>query len=139
MRLAVERHHVMFALRGEFDIADQHEVVIARGLAEGAVEHLRRTLMIALIEFVEGFDHPARRIQEALAAGVFGDYAELVLRRLLGFSARWTRLVRAYGSGEKFGRIQLGGTALRNFRFRNFRVARLGWAYGFDQCVHVNS
>src|SRR3954447_2109557 len=110
MRLAVERHHVMFALRGEFDIADQHEVVIARGLAEGAIEHLRRTLMIALVEFVEGLNYPARRIQQALAVGVFADIAEQGLYRLLGFSARRTRLVRAYGSGQKFGRVQLGGT-----------------------------
>src|SRR5712671_6466078 len=27
-----------------------------------------------------------------------------------------------------FRSIQLGGTAFRNFRFRNFRVGRLGWA-----------
>ena len=75
MRPAVERHHVMLALRGEFDVADQHEIVIAGGLAEGAVEHLRRALMIALIELVEGLDHAARRIQQALALAGFRRYS----------------------------------------------------------------
>ncbi len=149
MRLAVERHHVMFALRGKFDVADQHEIIIARSLAKGAVEYFRRTLMIALIELVEGLDHPARRIQQALAGGVFADIAEQDLNSVLGFGARRARLVRADRGGQKFGWVQLGRAAFRNLRFRLFCVRRLdirrpavrsfAWAEGFDQCVHVNS
>ncbi len=87
MRPAVERHHVMLALRGEFDVADQHEIVIAGGFAKGAGERLRRALMIALIEFVVGFDHAPRRIQQALAVRVFADIAEQDVHRLLGLGA----------------------------------------------------
>ena len=120
MRLAVERHHVMLALRGEFDVADQHEVVIAGGFAKSAVEHLRRALMIALVELVKGFDHPARGIDQAFAAGVFADIAEQGLHRRFGFGARRTRLVGADGGGQEFGRIELGGAG-----FRRFGVGRL--------------
>src|SRR5258708_8410536 len=125
MRLAVERHHVMFALRGKFDVADQHEIIIARSLAKGAVEYFRRTLMIALIELVEGLDHPARRIQQALAGGVFADIAEQDLNSVLGFGARRARLVRADRGGQKFGWVQLGRAAFRNLRFRLFFVRTL--------------
>src|SRR5947208_7514818 len=76
MRTAVERHHVVLALRGEFDVADEDEIVIAGGLAKGAVEHLGRTLVIALVEFVKGFDHPARRIEQALAMWILADIAQ---------------------------------------------------------------
>jgi hypothetical protein len=89
--------------------------------------------MVALIEFVKGFDHPARRIQEAFAVGVFADVAKQGLHRLLGFDAGGTRLIRAYSRGQKFGRIQFGGTAFRNLRFRGLyvgrpHVGRLAWA-----------
>src|SRR5215475_7794111 len=47
MGLAVERHHVMLALRRELDVADQHEIVVAGGLAKGAIEHFGWALMIA--------------------------------------------------------------------------------------------
>src|SRR5260370_40648478 len=107
----------MFALRGEFDVADQHEIVVARSFTESAVERLRRTLMVALIKFVEGFDDPARRVQQALAGRVFADIAEQGLNRVLGLGARRTGLVRAYGSSQKFCRIQLGGGALRRRLF----------------------
>src|SRR5260370_33674988 len=99
----------MFALRGEFDVADQHEIVVARGFTERAVKRLRRTLMVALIKFVEGFDDPARRIQQALAGRVFADITEQGLNRVLGRGARRTRLVCTYGSRQKFCRMELDG------------------------------
>ena len=113
MRPAVERHHVMLALRGEFDVADQHEIVIAGGLAKGAVEHLGRALVIALIEFVEGLDDAARRIQQALAAGVLADIAQQRMHRRFGLGARRARLVGADGGGQEFGRIEFGGAGFR--------------------------
>ena len=113
MRLAVERHHVMLALRGEFDVADQDEIVIAGGLAKGAVQHLGRALVIALVEFVEGFDHPARRIQQTLAVGVLADIAEQGLHRVLGLGARRARQVGANGGGQEFGGIEFGRAGFR--------------------------
>jgi hypothetical protein len=110
----------MLALRGELDVADQHEIIVAGGFTKSAGQHLRRALMIALVEFVEGLDHPARGIDQTFAAGVFADIAEQGVHRRLGLGARWTRLVRTDGGGEEFGRIELGGA-----RFRGFGVGRI--------------
>jgi hypothetical protein len=148
MRPAVERHHVVLALRGEFDIANQDEIVIARGFAKGAVQHLGRALVVALIEFVEGFDHPARRIQEALAADVLADIAEQDLHGLFGLRARGARQIGANRSRQELGRIELGRAGLRGhigrFHFGRLDVRRLDFRSlagpeGFDQCVHVFS
>ena len=143
MRPAVERHHVVLALRGEFDVPDQDEIVIAGGFAKGAVQHLGRALMVALIEFVEGFDHPARRIQQAFAAGVLADIAEQRQHGPFGLPTRWARQVGAYGSRQEFGRIEFGRAGFRGhigrFDFRRLQVRRLAGAKGFDQCVHVFS
>src|SRR5260370_21297101 len=97
----------MFALRGEFDVADQHEIVVASGLAESAVERLRGTLMVTLIKFVEGFDDPARRIQQALAGRVFTDIAEQGLDRVLGLGSRRPRLLSTYRSSPQFRTLPL--------------------------------
>src|SRR6202043_1456527 len=113
MRPAIERHHVMLALRGELDIAHQHEVVIARRLAKGAGEHLCRTLMIALIQFVEGFDYAARRTKKTLAVRVLADLDEEGLLRRFGFGTRRTRLIGADRGGQEFGRIEFGGPGFR--------------------------
>src|SRR4029077_9705326 len=119
-------------------------IVIAGGLAEGAAEHLRRTLVIALVKFVVGLDHPARRIQKALAIGVFADVAEQGLHGLFGFSPRRTRLVGTNHGSHEFGRVELGRPGFGRLRLGRLRVRRLdirslAWAEGFDQRVHVNS
>src|SRR5580704_13007001 len=57
MGLAVKRHHVMLAMGGEADVADQHEIVIGLGLAEGADERLGRHFAVAAIKLVQGCDH----------------------------------------------------------------------------------
>src|SRR5882757_9143128 len=110
MRLAIERHHVVLALRRELDVADQHEIVVAGGLAEGAVEHLGRAQMIALIKFVEGLHHASRRVQQSLATGVLADIAEQRLYRGFRLGARRPRLVGADGRGQKLGWVQFGRT-----------------------------
>ena len=129
MRLAVERHHVVLALRGEFDVADQDEIVIAGGFAKGAVQHLGRALVVALIEFVEGFDHAARRIQQTFAAGVLADIAEQDVDGLFGLRARGARQVGADGGGQEFGWIELGRAGFRGHirRFHFGRACRGGW------------
>src|ERR1700759_3306332 len=95
MRLAVERHHVVLEWRGELDVADQHEVVIAGRLTEGAVEHLGRALVVALIEFVEGLDHPAGRVEQSLAIRGLADIREQRLYGGFRLAARRARLVGA--------------------------------------------
>ena len=53
MRLAVERHHVVLAMRGEADVADQHEIVVGLGLAKRAGERVGRDFAVAAIKLVE--------------------------------------------------------------------------------------
>src|SRR5262249_43811103 len=60
-------HHVMFAVRTETDIANQHEVVVFPDFAEGALEHLGRTFAIPGEEFIVSVDDPFGCIEEALA------------------------------------------------------------------------
>src|ERR1700758_4161407 len=134
MRLAIERHHVVLALRGKFDIADQHKIIIAGGLAKGAVQHLGRALMVALVELVERLDNPARRIQETLATGIFADIGQQRLHGHLSFRPRRARLFGSDGNRHELGGIELAGAGLRQLALR-----RLVGADRFDQCVHVNS
>src|SRR3954453_10502492 len=91
VRPAVERHHVVLTLRGELDVPDQYEIVIAGGLAEGAVEHLSRAQVIPLVELVEIFNDPAWRVEKTLAPRIFADVADQGLHRLFGLGARRTR------------------------------------------------
>src|SRR6202012_785566 len=106
------------------------EGLIARGLAKGAGEPLGRALMVALVQFVEGFDHPARRIQQTLTLRVLADIAQQGLHRRFGLGTRRARLVGANRGSQEFGRIELGGPGFRRLGF---------WAEGLDQGVHVNS
>ena len=48
----------------------QHEVVVAAGLAEGAVEHLHRAFAVALVDFLIGADHALGRFEQAFAVGI---------------------------------------------------------------------
>ena len=66
MRLAGERHHVMLAMRIERNIAHQHEVVVAAGFREGAVEHLGRAFLVAGEQLLIGVDETLRRLDQAL-------------------------------------------------------------------------
>src|SRR3954464_10053942 len=123
----------MLALRGELDVAHKDEIIIAGGLAEGAIEYLGRALVVALIEFVESLDHAARRVKQALAVGVLADIGEQRLHRLLGLGARRARLVGADGGGEEFARIKLRRAAV------GLPVRGLVGADGFDDSGHVYS
>src|SRR6476661_2599809 len=66
VRLAIERHHVVFAVRIEADVAHQHKIVVTAGLAECTVEHLHRALAVALIDFLVGANHALGRLQQTL-------------------------------------------------------------------------
>jgi hypothetical protein len=126
---------------GELDIADPDEVVIAGRFAKGTIEHLRRTQMIALIQFVKCLNHAARRIQQTFAIGVLSDIAEQGVNGLLGLGAR--RRGRSARTAAELGRVELGRAGFRGhigrFDFGRLQVRRLAWAEGFDQCVHVFS
>jgi hypothetical protein len=82
-------------------------------------------LVIALIQFVVGLDHPARRIQKTLAVGVLPDLAEQGLHRVFGFSPRRTWLVGPDRGGEEFGRVKFGRPNVRKLRVRSLDVGRL--------------
>jgi hypothetical protein len=100
--------------------------------------------MIALVELVEGFDDPARRIQKALAGWIFADISKQGMHRSFRFGARGARLVGADGGGQKFGGVEFGRTGFRKLEvgrpsIRRLNFGRFAWAEGFDQRVHVNS
>lgn len=59
------------------------KIVVSRRLAKRAVEDFRRALGITLKQFVIGLDHTARRIEQALAAGVLANIGQQRLRRRL--------------------------------------------------------
>jgi len=66
--------------------------------------------VIALIEFVEGFDHAAGRIQQPLAAGIFTDVTQQRMHRGFGLGARRPRLIGADGGppGIRTDRVRPG-------------------------------
>ncbi len=60
----------MFAVRIEADVAHQHEIVIAAGFTECAVENLDRALAIPLKDFVVGADDSLWRLEQAFACRI---------------------------------------------------------------------
>ena len=76
MRLAVERHHVMLAMRGETDVADEHEIVVGLGLAEGAGERIGGNFAIAAIKLVQGRDDALWRRDKALAGRIVAEIGD---------------------------------------------------------------
>ena len=84
VRLAVERHHMVLAMRGEADVAHQHEIVVAGGLAERPLEQFVGRLVVAAKQLVIGLDHAPGRIEQALAGGVLADIGQQRLDRSFG-------------------------------------------------------
>jgi hypothetical protein len=82
---------VVFAVRVEADVLDQHEVVIAAGLAEGAVEHFRRAFAVALVDFFVGVDDALGRLQHAFALRVVAGIGDQRAHRGFGLFARRAR------------------------------------------------
>ena len=108
MRLAVERHHVVFAVRIELDVLDQDEVVIAAGLAEGAVEHLGRAGAVAFVDFLIGVDDALGRIEHAFARGVVAGKGDQGAHGGLGLLARRARPARRRRGPHMVGQALLG-------------------------------
>jgi hypothetical protein len=63
MGLADDRHHVVFAVRKEWDVPDQDHVVVAGNLFEGAAKHVFRVHIIAGEKFAIGLCHASRSIK----------------------------------------------------------------------------
>ncbi len=91
VRLAGERHHVVLAVRIERDVAHQHEIVVAAGLRERAVEHLGRAFLVAAEQLLIGAHEPLRRLDQALAVRIVADIGEQGAHRLFGLLARRAR------------------------------------------------
>ena len=76
MRLAVERHHVVLAMRGKTDVADQHEIVVGFGLAERAGERIGGDFAIAAVKLVQGRDDALGRRGEPLARRIVAEIGD---------------------------------------------------------------
>src|SRR5207237_3959420 len=83
-----------------------HEVVIAGGFPKSAIEHFRWALVVALIELVVRFDHPAWGVLKTLAVGVFADIGQERMHRRFCLVARRTRLVGSHGGSKELRRVQ---------------------------------
>jgi len=64
---ADDRRHVVLAVRLEADVAQQHHLIVALDLLEGALQQIDRIHRVALEEFFGGFHHALWRAGEPLA------------------------------------------------------------------------
>src|SRR6516162_5494456 len=103
MGLASERHNMVLAVGAEADIAHQHEIVVFSNLAEGTVEHLCRTFMVAAKELVVGIDHAPGRLDQTLAVRIIARVSDQrshgCLSLLAGGSRGWRALPQRLGQG----------------------------------------
>ena len=65
-----DRQHVVFAVRDETDVLQDHQFVITADLFEGALQIFARVGMIALKQLAIGFGHALWRVQQAFAVGI---------------------------------------------------------------------
>ena len=70
MGLADEGHHVVLAMRIEGDVADEHHVVVAVDILEGAVERFLGGLAVAGVEFLVGLGDALRRVRRPSRTGL---------------------------------------------------------------------
>jgi hypothetical protein len=70
MRVADDGGHVVLAVRLERNVAQQHDLVVAAHLVEGAGEVRHRVFVIAAEILAIGARDPARRVEQPLALGV---------------------------------------------------------------------
>ena len=82
-RLADDRREVMLAMRLERDVLQEHDLVIAADLLEGAAEMMRGILLIAARIFLPGAGDPRRRVEQPLAVGIVAGPADQGAHRLL--------------------------------------------------------
>src|SRR5580698_8363166 len=109
MHPADDRREMVLAVRLEADIAQHHDLVIAAGLLEGALEIFARIVAIAGEPFLVGAHHPRRRGAKALAVRVVAGPADQRAHRGLGLRAR--RTIRPARSADFRAR------ALRTYSF----------------------
>ena len=103
-RLADDRREMMLAMRLERDVLQQHDLVIAADLLEGAAEMVRRILGIAARIFLPGARDPRRRVEQPLAVGIVAGPADQgphrLLRRRRGTATLARVLTRSPSSGS---------------------------------------
>ena len=90
MDAADDRRDVMLAMRGETDIAQQHNLVVARDLLEGAPQMLGGVLVVAGEPLLIGAHHPGRRLEQPFAAGVVASPTNEGLNRFFSLRTRGT-------------------------------------------------
>ena len=84
---ADDRRHVMLAMGFETDIAQQHDILIAFDLVEGALENILGVQLVAAEILFEGADHAGRRVVQALASGIVAGPTQQGAHGRFGFGA----------------------------------------------------
>src|SRR5260370_20638832 len=88
MHEADDRREVRLAMGLEADVAQPHDLVIAAGLLEGALEVFARVVVVAGEPFLVGARHARRGGAKPLAVGVVAGPADQGADRALGLGAR---------------------------------------------------
>src|SRR6202049_1437637 len=98
MHAADDRRDVMLAMGLEADIAQHHDLVVAAGLLEGALEIFARIVVVAGEPFLVGARYARRRGAQPLAVGIVAGPADQRTDRGLGLGARRPGRPRRLGS-----------------------------------------
>src|SRR6476661_4378505 len=104
-RLADDRRHVVLAMRLERDVLEEHDLVIAAHLFEGAAEVSGGVLFIATGIFTPGAGHAARRIQQSLTIWIVAGPADKSPDSFLD-------VLRHFGSFAVFDEVAVFGFAV---------------------------
>src|SRR6185437_2821329 len=100
---ADDRAEMVLAMAFDADVAQQHDLVVAVGLLEGAFQNGDRVFLVAGEELGERAHHAAGRVEQALALGVVAgpaqQHAHGDFRLLLGGTSCW----RGLGDGLQLG------------------------------------
>ena len=87
VRATDDRHHVVLAVALQADVAQQHDLVVAVGLLEGAFEQRDRIDVVAVEELLIGPGDAGRGIDQSLARRVVAGPAQQGADGLFGLLA----------------------------------------------------
>src|SRR5271170_6185809 len=88
MHAADDRRDMVLAMGFEADVAQHHDLVVAAGLLEGALEIFARIVVIAGKPFLVGAHDAPRRGAKPFAAGIVAGPADQRAHGILGLRAR---------------------------------------------------
>src|ERR1700691_2693829 len=88
MHAADDRRDMVLAMGFKADVAQHHDLVVAAGLLEGALEIVARIVVVAGEPFLVGARDAARRGAKPLAAGIVAGPADEGAHGVLGLGTR---------------------------------------------------